>query len=205
MNVRGLFTVLLALIVLSACENLKNPNSPTSGFDPSKPVDTNNMPPGPGPGVRASVENEDWGIFLGNCPQNPGSCENQIRPTADPAFQLPPPPWAHIAHYTFLSGGYRRWYTMHLCVTHPKVLGRKLYVKVTGPSGEYTSSVFVDEGSIPSPYCVGVPYQMSHGDRLFGDATGGFEFSESNQDLLVPTEWKLSVGFKAVDSRLAGH
>jgi hypothetical protein len=150
---------------------------------------------------------ENWGIFLGNCPDNPGSCETQVHPTDDPALQLPPPPWAHNAHYTFLSGGYRRWYTMHLCVTHPKVPGRKLSVKVTGPRGESSgaiSALFVDEGTIPSPYCVGVPYQMSHGEETYLMATGGFEFTESNQDLLTPTEWKVSLGFRAVDSRLLG-
>ena len=206
-SVLRVLSVMLALISMSACETSNiNPNSPTAGFDPSKPVDSSNMPPGPGSSVRASVQS--WGIYLGDCPDNPASCQRQIHPTDVPELQMSPPPWPHDAHATFLSGGYVTRYTMHLCVNHPKVAGRRLSVKLVGPNGEFSGAIVQvanDEGAIDSPFCVGVPYQMSYGEVKIGQGNGGFEFREDNQDLLTPTTWKVSIGVRAVDSRIAGH
>lgn len=157
------------------------------------PVDRNNPLPGPGEGVRASMES--WGVYEGDCLDNPAMCLRKLEPTDDPALQVQGRDKTFI-----LAKNHQQRYTLNLCVAHPEVPGRHISMRlqaVTYSGGTQGPPFDESDPSKRSPACMGLVFGMltSEGWK-FNDAPGEVGFREDNQDLFSPTEWKVTLGFR---------
>ncbi len=162
-----------------------SPNGPTK-------VDKNHPLPGPGEGVRASTQS--WGVFEGDCIDDPSACSREIAPTDDPTLQM------SGKDKTYILNDHRQRFTVHLCVAHPEVPGRKIGVTVSAFLSSRQTGV-VDEGepSRKSPICLGVSSDMITPTGGVTNADiGEANFYESSQDLFTPTQWKVTLGFRVV-------
>ena len=169
-TLRNLIVVVICVFSLPACNVFKNPTGP-SGYDPSKPIDSDNRPPGPGPSVRASAE---YGVYdvNGNRLESIGSSE------------------ACGSHLTGCETyALKQWtvYSTKLCVTHPGVPGRGIDMSVSslGYQGSVRQKLTFDEGdpSKSGTVCVAVEFNSGSSDK-----GGSIKVLEFGQDLIDISE-----------------
>lgn len=160
----NLIVVAFCVAALPSCggKTKFNPTGPTDTYDPSKPIDDNNRPPGPGPTVKATVTYDVAGL----------------QPTGDTGFCGP-----HLTRCeTYVL---KEWtvYTLGLCVTHPGVPGRKIrmYLSALGHDGPRTSELEFDEGdpSRQGMACITTTFNSGSSDK-----SGSIRFVETGQDLI---------------------
>lgn len=191
-SLSSLLVIVSLALAIGACGG--SPTAPSGGFDPSKPVDENNRPPGPGEGVRASVQS--WGVYEGDCPALAVECGKELVPTSDPALQVPG------VEKTYILVNHRQVYTLRMCVIHPGVPGRRvlMYLRAVMNNTSTQGLGMFDEAdsSKTSPVCAGVSFNMviPGGGGVTNTATGEAKFEEGSQDLFTATEWKVTLGFR---------
>ncbi len=174
----------------------KSPNcigTPTGPSCVQGPVGPGNLPPGPGPGVRASAT---YGVYEGNCPNDPAACTRELSPTDDASLGVPG------TEKTYLLRSHRDTHTVRLCVAHPAVPGRKISMQLSAvgrTAGTQGPPFDESDPAWRSPVCIAVVFDMalpSGGVTNTAQATA--RFNESGQDLLVPTDWRVMLGLRVV-------
>ena len=165
--------LMLPAVSLAGCNN---PNGPGK-------VDENNPPPGPGESVRATLHS--WGVYEGECPNDPSGCSRHLEETSESV---------NGSERTFLFRRYDRKHTLILCVNHPRVPGRSLIL--LAKAWRSINQVMLSEGNIESPACIATVFDFLLGNGSTNTASGEIKFYESDQDLFTPTDWKISLGFR---------
>lgn len=193
-----LFLALVVVIVVNVSCRKKDkdePNCVQTVIGPScvnGKVTRENPPPGPGEGVRASMQS--WGVYEGDCLDNLAACVRKLTPTQDSTL------WVD-GRETYLLKNHQARHTLHLCVVHPEVAGRHISIRLQAmsASGGTQGSPFDEaDPSKKSPLCMGISFNMVISGGVTNTGTGEVGFNEDNQDLFTPTEWKVLLGFRVV-------
>ena len=177
-------------LALQGCGD--SPTGPTDPFNPNRPVDNNNRPPGPGPTVKAQYF---LALFEEDCTAAPLSCSagKRIERTTDPALVIA---GKDVTYPIQLL----KTYTLRLCTTHPGVPGRKIDMFVrTLLRTSVNASLFFDEGdpARQGTVCIGVANEMWQS----AEGAGTARFSETGQDLINNSEQtnvQVDIGFRIV-------
>lgn len=178
-----------ALVAATSCSGKSSPISP-GGYDPSKPVDQNNIPPGPGTSRLATTT---FKVTEGN---------KEIQEIDDPQAKA-----EGINHVYVLQGyfpgetamyGYYLDRALTVCVTHPKISGRKLLIRYEIRWA--TESLEIQEGQAESPVCgaINFNFRFRPGDeRIVNQLDGSISVAEDGQDLaLEPQTKEIKLRFK---------
>lgn len=195
--------VFVAICTLPACNKITGPGD----FDPGKPIDNNNRPPGPGPTVQAILTG---GVFVGNCKAVPESCDSmpEMQATTDPAQMIAGQDKTYLVKVN--SG-----YTVRICALHPGVPGREIpYTIVSAVGGDRANGTIhegdpAERGSPATPppgstrnewyrVCRAVFNQTGSSlNTNFGSLVAG----EGKQDLISPSEQTsllINLGFRPI-------
>ncbi len=186
LSLSSLFVVVLLAIVAGGCDILKSPTAPSGGgYDPGRPIDAGNRPPGPGPTVKATFH---FGVFGGDCSSSPVSCAGEIAPTEDPSLamfvgdgkggQIPVDKVYVVKKQTV--------YTLALCTNHPGVPGRKINMVVQVGRNSVPLLFNEDDPSKIGTVCIAA--NLVNGASSVGSSFGEVIFSEGGQDLIDEAE-----------------
>lgn len=187
--VKRFYAVMLvvSLGVMVACGK-NSPTSPSTGWDPSKPIDQNNRPPAPPPPIipiSAVVQ-----VFREDCIKDLNSCSKEVMP--DPSLEKV---WDEYA--TYPVDNHMQMYTIRMRVVHQQWRERSLFANVGLPGSTGNSSPLM-EGNTPSPYVIGGVFNLQIGNfgQITNTTTVSVSYSESSYDLFEPNNWRANLGFR---------
>lgn len=193
--------LLVGALFMSGCEGGNSVTGPSVGYNPSKPIDTNNRPPSPPEGL--SLATMVYALYKGDCSGDVSRCSllEKLEPTSDSSMKMPG------KHETYVLGTYRylpdwgQYYTLVGCVTHRGWAGRHLGLTVRAGSRGGGDLNF-DEGdpTKTSPVCLPAVFNMMIGDSggVTDTHTGVVLMQEDGYDLLTANRRQVDLGFRIV-------